>query len=133
MPRIVVTLAVRSPLLRYTAVGGLATAAHFALLTLCVEAWYWPAWWGSGVGAVVGAQLAFWGNRRITFDHRGPWLPAWWRFMVTAAAAAVLGMGIVAALTAVQWHYLPSQAVATAVVLLVGYAINRYWSFASPR
>ena len=119
-------------LVRYTAVGAVATAAHFAVLALCVEAWHWPAWWGSGAGAVVGAQVAFWGNRRLTFDHHGPWLGAWWRFMLTALGGALLGMAIVAALTAAQWHYLACQAVATVVVLVLGYLVNRGWSFASP-
>lgn len=120
-------------LIRYTAVGGVATAVHFAVLALCVEAWHWPAWWGSGVGAVVGAQVAFWGNRRLTFDHQGSWRHAWWRFMLTALGGAVLGMVIVAALTAVQCHYLIAQAVATTLVLVLGYVVNRMWSFASPR
>lgn len=120
-------------LLRYTAVGAVATAVHFAVLALCVEALRWPAWWGSGVGAVVGAQVAFWGNRRLTFDHQGSWRLAWWRFMLTAVGGAVMGMVVVAGLTAVQCHYLIAQAVATALVLVAGYWVNRKWSFASPR
>ena len=57
-------------LLRYTFVGALATAAHYALLVLCVEALGWPAWIASGAGATFGAQLAYIGNRRFTFGHR---------------------------------------------------------------
>lgn len=116
--------------LRYALVGGMATASHWALLALLVEAHWAPAWLGSGAGAVLGAQVAFVGNRRYTFGHDGPAWPAWWRFMGTAAAGALLGMAIVAAGVALGAHYLLAQAVATLTVLLLGFAINRGWTFA---
>lgn len=119
-------------LLRYTAVGALATAAHWGLLALLVELAQWPAWLGSGAGALLGAQLAFFGNRRFTFDHRGPVAPAWRRFMLTAALGALLGMALVAAGVALGLHYLAAQALATAAVLLITFAVNRRWSFAEP-
>ena len=55
--------------IRYSAVGALATAAHYLVLVLCVEAGGWPAYLASGAGAVVGAQVAFAGNRWFTFAH----------------------------------------------------------------
>ena len=114
---------------RYVAVGGAATLAHWALLAVLVEAARVPAWAASGAGAVLGAQLAFFGNRRLTFAHRGPVLPAWWRFMATAGLGALLGMGIVAAGVALGAHYLLAQAAATGVVLAVTFATNRRWAF----
>lgn len=119
-----------TPLLRYTLVGALATAVHWLLVAALVEGLHVAPWLASGVGAVVGAQVAFAGNRRITFDHRGAALPAWWRFMGTAALAAVCGMAVVAAGVAIGLHYLLAQAIATALNLIVGFAINRRWTFA---
>ena len=116
-------------LARYAGVGAVATAAHYALLALAVEAWHWPAWLGSGAGALLGAQLAFWANRRYTFDHRGPWWPAWCRFHVTAGAGALLGMGLVAAGVRAGLHYLLAQGAATLFVMLASYAANRVWTF----
>jgi len=116
-------------LARYAAVGLAATAAHYALLALAVEAGRWPAWLASGVGALLGAQIAFWGNRRYTFAHRGPWGPAWWRFHLTAGAGALLGMGLVAAGVRAGLHYLLAQAGATLAVMLAGFAANRAWAF----
>lgn len=116
-------------LVRYAAVGVAATAAHYALMALAVEAGHWPAWLASGAGALLGAQVAFWGNRHYTFAHRGRWAPAWRRFHVTAGAGALLGMGLVAAGVRLGLHYLLAQAVATIVVMLAGYAVNRVWSF----
>jgi putative flippase GtrA len=120
----------RTAFLRYLLVGGAATAAHWALLALLVEAGWAPAWLASGAGALLGAQLAFFGNRRFTFDHAGAVAPAWWRFMGTALAGGLLGMAIVGAGVALGWHYLLAQALATATVVLLTFVVNRTWTFA---
>ena len=117
-------------LLRYLLIGGLATAAHWLVLAALVEGGGLVPWLASGLGALVGAQLAFFGNRRFTFGHRGALWPAWWRFMGTAGLGAWVGMGIVAAGVALGLHYLLAQAAATAVNVLLTFAINRHWSFA---
>ena len=111
--------------LRYVGVGAVATAVHYAVLVAWVELADWPAWWGSGVGAVVGAQVAFFGNRSFTFDHGGAVGPAWLKFMGTAGAGALLGMAVVA----LGWHYLAAQVAATLSSLLLTYAVNRAWTF----
>ncbi len=116
-------------LLRYAGVGGLATLAHWALLAVLVEAAAVAPWLASGCGAVLGAQVAFVGNRRFTFGHAGPLWPAWWRFMGTAVLGGVVGMAIVAAGVALGGHYLLAQAVATAAGLLLTFAVNRVWTF----
>ncbi len=116
-------------LLRYASVGGLATAAHWALLAVLVEGAGMAPWVASGCGAVLGAQVAFFGNRRYTFGHAGPLWPAWWRFMGTAALGGGVGMAVVAAGVALGPHYLLAQAVATAVGLLLTYTVNRVWTF----
>lgn len=115
--------------MRYAAVGIAATAVHYALLTAAVEAGHWPAWLASGAGALLGAQVAFWANRRYTFAHRGPWVPAWCRFHVTALAGALLGMALVAGGVALGLHYLLAQAGATVVVMVASFAANRRWTF----
>lgn len=116
-------------LARYASVGVAATAAHYALLVLVVEARHWPAWLGSGAGALLGAQIAFWANRSYTFDHRGPWWPAWCRFHATAGAGALLGMLLVDAGVRAGLHYLLAQGAATLIVMLASFAANRVWTF----
>src|SRR5689334_7601127 len=115
--------------IRYGSVGVFATLAHYLVLVLAVEAFHWPAWVASGVGATVGAQVAFFGNRRWTFDHRGPMGPAWLRFHGTAVLGALLGMAIVALGVHLGVHYLVAQVIATGAALLLTFAINRSWSF----
>ena len=115
--------------LRYVGVGGLATAAHYVLLAALVEGAGWPAPWAAGAGAALGAQLAFVGNRRYTFGHPGPWWPAWWRFQITALLGGITSVGVVALGVWLGAHYLLAQAVATALVLVLTYGINRRWAF----
>lgn len=118
-----------SRFLRYGVVGVLATAAHYALLVALVELVQAPAWIASGLGAALGAQVAFFGNRRFTFDHRGALGPAWLKFQGTALVGALVGMAIVAGGVALGWHYLIAQGVATLTGLVVTFLINRRWTF----
>ena len=115
--------------LKYLAVGGVATATHYALLLLLVEAGHWPPALAAGAGAAVGAQVGFVGNRAFTFGHRGPWRPAWWRFQLTALLGGAVSMVVVAAGTRLGLHYLLAQALATLLALVLTYLINRRWAF----
>lgn len=114
---------------RYAAVGAAATAVHYVVLALCVEALGCPAWLASGIGAAVGAQAAYFGNRRYTFGHEGSAASSWARFQLTALAGALQGMLVVALAVRAGWHYLAAQVVATLAGLVVTYAVNRWWTF----
>ena len=115
--------------LRYGFIGGLATACHYAVLVAGVEAFGWPAYASSGVGAVVGAQLAFFGNRQFTFTHEGALGPAWLKFQGTALLGALVGMAIVASTVQMGWHYLVGQVLATLASLVLTFAVNHAWTF----
>ena len=116
---------------RYGAVGVLATAAHYLVLVLCVELVGWPAFVGSAVGAVVGAQVAYAGNRWFTFAHRGDVLGSWPRFQATALLGALVGAAIVGLGVRLGVHYLIAQVVATLTTLVLTFTINRAWTFRS--
>lgn len=116
--------------LRYSAVGALATAAHYLLLWLAVEWWHWPPWLAAGAGAALGAQVAFIGNRSFTFGHQGRWLPAWWRFQLTAVLGGLISMAVVAAGTRLGLHYLLAQLGATLLAMGLTFVINKRWAFA---
>ncbi len=115
--------------IRYTAVGAFATVVHYLLLVLCVEQAGWPAYLASGFGAVVGAQVAYAGNRWFTFAHRGDVSASWPRFQATALFGALLGMALVALGVRLGIHYLLAQAIATLTGLVLTFAINRLWTF----
>ncbi len=114
---------------RYCLVGAIATAVHYLVLVLCVEGAGWPAWWASGVGAVVGAQVAYIGNRWFTFAHRGQVGASWPRFQATALAGALLGMAVVAAAVRLGLHYVLAQMLATGLSLVLTFGINQVWTF----
>jgi len=118
-----------SRFVRYGLVGVLATAAHYALLVALVEWGHVPAWLASGLGAALGAQVAFFGNRRFTFDHRGALGLAWLKFQGTAVVGALVGVAIVAGGVVLGWHYLVAQVVATLTGLVLTFLINRRWTF----
>lgn len=119
-------------LAKYTLVGGIATAAHCLSLMVLVEVFGVSAPLGAFWGAIVGALLAYWGNRRRTFDassaSHGQAAP---RFALVALVGALInGLIVWAAVQALGVHYLLAQAAATAVVLLLTYHLNRTWTFA---
>ena len=118
-----------SQLMRYAAVGGIATFGHYLLLVLCVEFKGWPAWLASGLGGVAGAQIAYYGNRRFTFAHQGALGASWSRFQATALLGALTGMGVVAVAVGAGLHYLLAQMLATLLMLLLTFGINRRWTF----
>ena len=115
--------------LRYAAVGAVATTAHYALLGGLVEAAHWAPPLAAGAGAALGAQVGFVGNRHFTFAHPGPWLPAWWRFQLTALLGGAVSMAVVAGGTRIGLHYLLAQAAATLLALVLTYLINKRWAF----
>lgn len=118
---------------RYAFVGAVATAAHYAFLVAAVELLRWPAWLAAGAGAVLGAQVAYLGNRGYTFAHRGAVGASWWRFQATAVLGALANMAIVALALRLGLHYLAGQVVATVAVMLATFAINARWTFAATR
>jgi putative flippase GtrA len=115
---------------RYGLVGALATLVHYLVLVLAVEFGGWPAYWASGTGAVVGAQVAYAGNRWFTFGHRGALRASWPRFQATALLGALLGMAVVALGVRLGVYYLIAQMAATLLGLLLTFAVNRRWTFA---
>ena len=115
---------------RYATVGAMATTTHYLLLVALVE-WVGvapgpAAWWG----AVLGALVAYAGNRRYTFaqqttSHRRA-LP---RFALIALLGSLVNALIVGGGSALGLHYLLMQVLATGLVMLGTYHLNRIWTF----
>jgi len=118
--------------IRYSLTGAAATALHYAVLLALVELLGVAAAPAAGVGALCGAALAYLANRHFTFNGSAkPHRQAVPRFVLVALAGAALNSLIVWTGTqAFAWHYLAAQALATLVVLALGYQLNRSWTFA---
>ena len=117
---------------RYLAVGVCATAVHYAVLVGLVQGQLLPAGPAAGLGAWIGAQVAYAGNARFTFAGAPPSLVSWLRFQATAGFGAALSFLIVGGAVAVHLPYLLAQVVATALTVSITYAINKRWSFRLP-
>jgi putative flippase GtrA len=114
---------------RYTAVGAVATAVHYAILALAVEAGLLGAPSAAALGAWVGAQVAFAGNARFTFPGAPGGVRSWLRFQGTAVIGAAISFAVVAGGVAIGLHYLLAQPIATVVALAATYHVNRRWTF----
>lgn len=116
--------------LRYTLIGGVATATHYAILLVLVELFALPAAGSTTLGASGGALVAYLANRRFTFSGAAPHRLVLPRFIVVATLGAGLnGLIVWAGTRSFQWHYLAVQAIATIAILGLTYRINRRWTF----
>jgi putative flippase GtrA len=116
----------------YIVAGGLATAVHYAVLIALVESSSLTAAPAAAIGALSGAAVAYLLNRRKTFagssvDHAHA-LP---RFMAIALLGAILNGALVwLGIQQFGWHYLVAQMLATVLVLVLTFRLNRLWTFA---
>lgn len=118
----------------YAVVGATGTLVHYAALSALVIGVQMNQVLASTVGAVLGAICNYLINYRVTFRSTAPHRDAMPRFMGVAA----LGLGVNAVVmhvgvSVLKLHYLAAQVLATAVVLVAGYAANRLWTFSQGR
>jgi putative flippase GtrA len=116
--------------LRYAGAGAIGTATHYALLVVLVQLAGVAAVVASTAGAIAGAVVNYLLNHRYTFASDKPHSRALPRFVVVSLAGIAVNAAVVATLVSgASAHYLLAQVVATAVVLVLGFAINRIWTF----
>lgn len=116
--------------LRYSAVGALATGVHYCVLVAGVELLTAPPAPAAVVGALCGAAVSYAGNRRFTFVGEWPHRIAVPKFLVSAAVSAALSGSLVWIGSRAGVPYLISQICATSLGLVLGYVINKHWTFA---
>ncbi|MDW7710843.1 MAG: GtrA family protein [Deferrisomatales bacterium] len=112
----------------FSAVGTVGTAVHFAVLVGLVQAARTNPVPASVAGFVVGALVNYLLNYHVTFRSRKRHGGALVRFFTVALAG--LGWNTVIMFVATRWaHYLLSQMLATAAVLVWNFLCNRFWTF----
>jgi putative flippase GtrA len=119
-----------SAFFRYGLIGVGATFAHYALFWLLVEGFYMPPSPASALGALLGASMAYVGNREFTFNVQHRHNLALVRFMLIAGIAAAISALAVWMATRVGWNYYAAQVLATCVICMLTFQINRAWTFA---
>jgi putative flippase GtrA len=115
--------------LRFTAVGAVATAAHYAVLIALAEGVHMHAVWATVWGFAVGAVVSYTLNRRFTFAVRPAFGRGLVKFFAVVGVGAVINAGIVAAFVAAGVHYMIGQVIATGLVLIWNFAASRFFVF----
>lgn len=120
---------ITAPFLRYAGAGSIGTASHYLTVIFCVELLKVAPWIASGLGATVGAMLNYVLNYHFIFASTRPHSATLPRFFVVAVMNVVLGAYIVKLGDGWGVHYLLSQIVATGITLVIGFLLNKAWTF----
>ena len=120
--------------LRFTGVGVIGTAGHYAILIIVVEVFSGDPVAGSTLGFLGGAIINYFLNRIFTFDSDASHVVALPKFLTVAAVGMAINVAIMAVLTKVfAIQYLLAQITATLLVLIWNFLANRYWTFADSK
>ena len=115
---------------RYAAAGAIGTLVHYVVLLVLVELAAAGSVLASTLGALAGALVNYTLNYRYTFRSVRPHAESALKYLVVSVAGVLLNAVVIAAATSVLGlHYLVAQVLATAVVLVCAFAINRAWTF----
>ncbi|MBW8371826.1 MAG: GtrA family protein [Thiobacillus sp.] len=114
----------------FSLVGAVGTIAHYALLFFLVSQLTVHPVAASVAGALLGALINYILNYRFTFRSARRHREALPRFLAIAAVGLALNTALMWLLVEpLRLHYLISQLIATACVLLWNYLGNRHWTF----
>ena len=114
------------PLLTYVAAGAVGTAVHFTVLFMTLNSTGpVPA---STLGAIAGCIVNYFLARNFVFGSSVPCNRSFPRFITVATFGIVVNATVIKTFVGV----LPiavNQVVASGVVLLLGYSLNKMWTF----
>ncbi len=117
--------------LSFAAIGVIGTAGHYTTLVICVEWLLIRPIIASTLGFLVGAVINYFLNYHLTFRSNKKHSEAMMKFMLAATVGMFINMGIMwLALNVLMLYYLFSQVLATLLVLIWNFVINKLWTFA---
>lgn len=120
--------------LTFTGVGAVGTAGHYLTLILLVELLSLDPVVSTTMGFVVGALINYILNYKYTFVSNKSHRETLIKFFIVAIIGAVINstiMFIGTKLLAI--NYLLAQVIATGIVLLQNFILNKIWTFAEVR
>ena len=115
----------------FALIGAIGTAGHYLTLITLVEKVKISPVIATTFGFVVGALINYILNYRFTFRSNKPHHEALSKFLTVALLGAGVNTGLMYLLN--QWlglHYFLAQLVATGLVLVLNFLLNRIWTFA---
>lgn len=120
--------------LKFSAVGTLGLAVDYAVLISLVELAHWPLAAANTVSFTTAATHNYLLNRLWTFRgqrHRRKRVQ-YTQFLTVSVVGYLINQAILLGLVSVGVWYVFSKAVATVVVLLWNFTINKLWTFREP-
>lgn len=116
--------------LKFTLVGVVATSAHYLVLVTLVQLCGINPIKASATGFAFGAFVGYRLNYRITFRSS----KRHWEALPKFSAVALSGLAIntlimIGLMTGMNAHYLASQVIATVIVLMWNFSVNKWWTF----
>ena len=116
--------------LLFSAVGAIGTLGHYLTLVTLVESRLLHAVPASVVGFMVGAIINYLLNYRFTFRSRKSHKEAMSKFFVVAVIGAVINTILMyLGVDVFHLYYLLAQILATGIVLLWNFIVNKFWTF----
>ncbi len=116
----------------YVGAGGIATASHYAVTTVAVEAGHLRPLLATVAGFAVGACVKYWLNYSVAFRSKARHSVASARFAVALAILFALNAGVFAVLNeGLRLHYLVALVATTVILIWPGYWLHREWVFRS--
>lgn len=120
---------ITAPFVRYVSAGAIGTALHYATVIVSVELFHLIPWVASALGATLGAVVNYLLNYHFIFASTRPHHATLPRFVTVATMSVVINTGAVRLGADLGIQYLLAQAVGTAIALVVGYGLNKAWTF----
>jgi putative flippase GtrA len=114
---------------KFVVVSAAATGSHWLVMAALIAVGI-NAYWGTAIGAVVGAVVNYLGQRNIVFAHQGSHRQALPRYLAAVGINWLLNLGLFTALFAgLQLPVILSQVLTTAIVAGASFLLYRRFVF----
>lgn len=114
----------------FTVIGALGTLIHYLVMWISIGFFGAAPIIATISGSIFGAIVNYALNKRHTFTSARAHKEALPRFLAVAALGMVINaMTVWSATSLWLWHYWFAQFLATGMVLITGFFINRFWTF----
>ncbi|MCA0406735.1 MAG: GtrA family protein [Proteobacteria bacterium] len=118
---------------RFFSVGLVAVAVHYGVMILLVEVFRLDEVHAAVIGYTVGGFASYSLNRKFTYDTERSHAAAAWRFAVVAGIGLIITWAFMALFARYfGWHYVLSQLITTAIVMMWSFFAHKYWTFVDP-